>query len=86
MPKPPKSVNSSFSNNYAICIRLLTYVNDNLRKFKSIYDSLATIDAHFHDKNIALSLFNSLCPIYKPFTNAKLKPQMPSYTEFTHLL
>lgn len=63
-----------------------TSLNDYLRRFKNICDSLATIGHSVSDQTKVFSLLTGLGHKYEPFTTSMLKPPMPSYSEVVPLL
>ncbi|KAJ0016773.1 hypothetical protein Pint_11309 [Pistacia integerrima] len=61
-------------------------LNEYIRKFKEVCDSLAAIGHMVADKNKVFSLLTGLGARYEPFTTSMLKPPMPSYNEVIPLL
>lgn len=61
-------------------------LNEYLRKFKGVCDSLAAIGHPVNDQNKVFSLLTGLGACYEPFTTSMLKPLMPSYNEVVPLL
>ncbi|KAJ0084878.1 hypothetical protein Patl1_30692 [Pistacia atlantica] len=61
-------------------------LNEYIRKFKEVCDSLVAIGHMVADKNKVFSLLTGLGARYEPFTTSMLKPPMPSYNEVIPLL
>ncbi|XP_037496992.1 uncharacterized protein LOC110010077 isoform X2 [Jatropha curcas] len=56
-------------------------INNHIRKFKSICDSLAAIGHPISDREKVYNLLTSLGPQFETFTTTMLKPPRPTYTE-----
>ncbi|KAJ0010839.1 hypothetical protein Pint_33457 [Pistacia integerrima] len=56
-------------------------LNDYLRKFEGVCDSLSSIGFPLDDKTKVFSLLNGLGARYEPFTTSMQKPPMPNYAE-----